>query len=172
MASILGVVFIILFALSFQAARQRSLFTIQSGALVAIIGHFYLLGAWGACITNALSLCRTLSAAYLSSGGRNAIFLVLVPISLIAIEWTAASAVHAGILAAIAMSCLYASWTQNILGTRLCYLVASALWLVFGTMTGAWVLLISEILNGASILLALWYYHIPTNLMAPPYNKV
>ena len=155
-AQITGVVALVLAVISFQQKTHKYILAFQLAANFAFVLHFGLLGAYTGAILNAVALFR--SVVFVNKGktwADNKLWLWLFcALSVVAgvVTWQNALSV----LPILGMVCTtVAFWIKTPKYVRLCALPSSPLWLVYNFVSSAWGGVLTEVINMASIVVAI-----------------
>lgn len=154
-AQVIGIIALVLAVISFQQKTHKYIVAFQLAANFAFVLHFGLLGAYTGAILNAVALLR--SVVFVNKGKRwadNRIWLWLFCALSVAagiVTWKNALSV----LPILGMVCTtVAFWIKTPKYVRMCALPSSPLWLVYNFVSSAWGGVITEIINMASIIIA------------------
>ncbi len=155
-AQIIGAVALVLAVISFQQKTHKYIIAFQLAANFAFVLHFGLLGAYTGAILNAVALAR--SVVFVNKGktwADNRLWLWLFcAVSVAAGIFTWQNALS--VLPILGMVCTtVAFWIKTPKYVRLCALPSSPLWLVYNFVSCAWGGVLTEVINMASIILAI-----------------
>ena len=161
-AQIIGVIALILAVLSFQQKTHRYIVMFQLAANFAFVLHFGLLGAYTGAILNAVALLR--SVVFVNKGKKwadNKLWLWLFcALSVAAGIFTWQNVLS--VLPILGMVCTtVAFWIKTPKYVRLCALPSSPLWLVYNFVSSAWGGVLTEVINMASIVIAIVRLDLP-----------
>lgn len=155
-AQVIGIIALVLAVISFQQKTHKYIVAFQLAANFAFVLHFGLLGAYTGAILNAVALLR--SVVFVNKGKKwadNKIWLWLFCVLSVAagiITWQNALSV----LPILGMVCTtVAFWIKTPRYVRMCALPSSPLWLVYNFASRAWGGVFTEVINMASIIVAI-----------------
>ncbi len=155
-AQIIGAIALILAVISFQQKTHKYILAFQLAANLAFVIHFGFLGAYTGAILNAVALLR--SVVFVNKGkawADNKLWLWIFCVLSVAagiLTWQSALSV----LPILGMVCTtVAFWIKTPKYVRLCALPSSPLWLVYNFVSSAWGGVLTEVINMASIVIAI-----------------
>ncbi len=155
-AQIIGIIALVLAVISFQQKTHKYILAFQLAANFAFVLHFGLLGAYTGAILNAVALAR--SVVFVNKGkawADNRLWLWLFCVLSVAagvVTWQNTLSV----LPILGMVCTTAAfWIKTPKYVRLCALPSSPLWLVYNFVSSAWGGVLTEVINMASIVIAI-----------------
>ena len=154
-AHIIGVVGLILFAFSFQAATAKRLLLLRILAGVAMAVHFVLLGAYTAAAVNLIAAIKTLIYYRVTRRDSWAIPVIFTGVLLISTSLTWQGIISLLPFAAGLIS-TYVLWIGSSQRIRLYMLPVSLLWITHNIIVLSPAAIMSDIINISSIIVGLW----------------